>query len=122
MSDANERIATLKEALVVAAKDAAAWQANALEMERERDEARAELSRKKLSHESTRNLAKRKSSEAIAFKEQRDALATAVDAAIECGIVPKVGTPTAGAAYYERQNDVADMLRDALVKSKGGKP
>ena len=60
--------------------------------------------------------------QALAYKYERDALTAAVEAAIDCGMVPRSDAPTAGSAYYERQNEVAEMLRDALAKAKGGKP
>ncbi len=52
--------------------------------------------------------------------EERDALMEAVAAAIECGMVPKSSAREGGAVKHTRAAQVADMLRDALAKVKGG--
>lgn len=48
-----------------------------------------------------------------------EALAQAVVAAIECGMVPKSSAREGGAVKHTRAAQVADMLRDALAKVKG---
>ena len=52
--------------------------------------------------------------------KQRDELLAALVAAIECGIVPSSSAKEGGAAKYARQVIVADQIRDAIAKAKGG--
>jgi hypothetical protein len=43
----------------------------------------------------------------------------ALEAAVECGMVPKTSAREGGAAAHARQTHVADMVRDALAKARG---
>ena len=43
----------------------------------------------------------------------------ALEAAIECGIIPKSSAREGGANRHVRQAHVADMIRSAIAKAKG---
>lgn len=55
-----------------------------------------------------------------ALTKQRDELLAALEAAVECGIVPSSSAKEGGAAKYARQVVVADKIRDAIAKAKCG--
>jgi hypothetical protein len=47
------------------------------------------------------------------------ALTEALEAAIECGMVPVSSAKEGGASAHSRQVQVADMIRTALAKARG---
>lgn len=49
-------------------------------------------------------------------------LLEALEAAIECGMVPNSTAKDGGATRHARQVVVADMIRDAVAKAKGLNP
>lgn len=50
---------------------------------------------------------------------ERDQLLEALEAAIECGMVPISSAKDGGAVRHARQVVVADMIRAAIAKAKG---
>lgn len=52
--------------------------------------------------------------------EQRDALLSALDAAMESGMVPSSSAADGGASKYSAQVRAADQIRAALALVKGG--
>lgn len=59
--------------------------------------------------------------EALAHPKVR-ALVEALEAAVDCGMVPKSSVKDGGAAKYARQVVVADMIRAALAAIQEAKP
>lgn len=54
-----------------------------------------------------------------ALLAERDALREALEAAMECGMVPSSSVKDGGANRYVRQAQVADMIRAALAQGQG---
>lgn len=54
------------------------------------------------------------------IRQQRDELLAALEAAIECGMVPTSSAKEGGAMRYVKQAHVADQIRAAIAKAKGG--
>jgi len=62
--------------------------------------------------------------EAVAHLERLAAgpeLLAALEAAVECGMVPSSSATEGGAMAYVKHAHVADQIRSAIAKAKGGK-
>ncbi|MEG2133061.1 hypothetical protein [Pseudomonas sp.] len=64
--------------------------------------------------------ATKEASRAEDLLEQRDELLAALEAAVECGMVPTSSATEGGAMRYVKQAHVADQIRAAISKAKGG--
>ena len=49
-----------------------------------------------------------------------DDLLAALEAAVDCGMIPSTSASEGGASKYARQVIVADQIRAAIAKAKGG--
>lgn len=58
-------------------------------------------------------------SAAIELEQQRDDLLAALEAAVECGMVPSSSASEGGANRHAKQVHVADQIRAAISKVKG---